>query len=66
MPWWVFAFVSATAAALTAVLAKIGVKNVPSNLATAVRTLVVLVFAWAMIKGRRGRLGTTNDSSVSC
>jgi len=42
MPWWVFAFVSATAAALTAVLAKIGVKNVPSNLATAVRTLVVL------------------------
>jgi transporter family protein len=49
MPWWVFAFASATAAAVTAILAKIGVEGLPSNLATAVRTAVVLVFAWAIV-----------------
>jgi len=49
MPWWVFAFASAIAAAATAILAKIGVEGVPSNLATAVRTAIVLVFAWAIV-----------------
>ncbi len=49
MPWWFYAFVSALAAAATAVLAKIGVKDVPSNLATAIRTTVILVFAWAIV-----------------
>jgi len=49
MPWWVFAFASAVAAAATAILAKIGVEGLPSNLATAVRTAVVLVFAWAIV-----------------
>jgi transporter family protein len=49
MPWWVFAFTSAIAAAATAILAKIGVEGVPSNLATAMRTAVVLVFAWAIV-----------------
>jgi len=49
MPWWVFAFASAGAAAVTAILAKIGVEGVPSNLATAVRTAVVLVFAWGIV-----------------
>lgn len=48
MGWLVYAFVSAIAAALTAILAKIGVEGVPSNLATAVRTVVVCVFAWAI------------------
>jgi len=49
MPWWVFAFASAGAAAVTAILAKIGVEGVPSSLATAIRTAVVLVFAWAIV-----------------
>ncbi|PZR14486.1 MAG: hypothetical protein DI536_10545 [Archangium gephyra] len=49
MPWWIYAFVSAVAAAATAVLAKLAVKDVPSTLATAVRTVVVLVFAWLMV-----------------
>ena len=49
MPWWVFAFASAGAAAVTAILAKIGVEGVPSNLATAVRTAVVLLFAWGIV-----------------
>lgn len=52
MPWWSFAIASAIAAAATAVLAKIGVERVPSNLATAVRTLVVLVFAWGIVFAR--------------
>jgi transporter family protein len=52
MPWWVFAFASAVAAGATAVLAKVGVENIPSNLATAVRTTVVLVFAWGVVAVR--------------
>ena len=49
MSWLVYALISAGAAAATAVLAKIGVQGVPSTLATAVRTAVVLVFAWLMV-----------------
>ena len=49
MPWWVFAFASAGAAAVTAILAKIGVEGVPSNLATAIRTAVVLLFACGIV-----------------
>jgi transporter family protein len=46
MTWFTWALLSAGFAGLTAVLAKVGVRNVDSNLATAVRTSVVLVFAW--------------------
>jgi len=49
MTWLLYAFLSAAAAALTAILAKIGVEGVPSILATAVRTVVVLVFAWLLV-----------------
>jgi bacterial/archaeal transporter family protein len=49
MSWLFYALVSAAAAAVTAILAKIGVQGVPSTLATAVRTAVVLVFAWLMV-----------------
>lgn len=49
MTWWVYAFISAVAASATAILAKIGIKGVPSNLATALRTVVVLAFAWLMV-----------------
>lgn len=48
MTWLAWAFLSALFAGLTAVLAKVGVKDVDSNLATAIRTVVVLVFAWAV------------------
>lgn len=47
--WFVFALLSAVFAALTSVLAKVGIENVPSNLATAVRTVVVVVMAWVMV-----------------
>ena len=51
MSWTAYAFVSAAAAALTAILAKLGVESVPSTLATAIRTVVVTGFAWAMVFG---------------
>jgi transporter family protein len=51
MSWLFYALVSAAAAAATAILAKIGVEGVPSTLATAIRTVVVVVFAWLMVVG---------------
>ena len=47
--WIVYAFGSAFFAGVTAILAKIGIKNVESNLATAIRTIVVSIFAWMMV-----------------
>ena len=47
--WAVFAFLSAVFAALTSILAKVGIEGVNSNLATAVRTVVVLAMAWGMV-----------------
>lgn len=47
--WLIFAVLSAVFAALTAILAKIGIEGVNSNLATAIRTLVVLAMSWAIV-----------------
>lgn len=47
--WILFAFCSAIFAGLTAILSKIGIKNTDSNVATALRTIVVLVFSWLMV-----------------
>ena len=47
--WFVFALLSAVFAALTSILAKVGIEGVNSNLATAIRTGVVLVMAWGMV-----------------
>ncbi|MBP3645559.1 MAG: EamA family transporter [Clostridia bacterium] len=47
--WFVFALLSAIFAASTSILAKIGIDGVNSNLATAIRTLVVVVMAWGMV-----------------
>ena len=47
--WCVFALLSAIFAALTSILAKIGIEGVNSNLATAVRTVVVVLIAWGMV-----------------
>lgn len=49
MGWMVFAFLSAIFAALTSILAKIGIENVDSTLATAIRTLVVVAMSWLMV-----------------
>lgn len=47
--WFVFAFLSAVFAALTSILAKIGIDGVNSHLATAVRTIVVVIMSWGMV-----------------
>ena len=47
--WIIFALLSALFAALTSILAKIGIENINSNLATAIRTVVVLVMAWGLV-----------------
>lgn len=49
MSWLIYALISAVSAAATAVLAKRGVEGIPSTLATALRTIVVLIFAWSMV-----------------
>ena len=47
--WFIFAILSAVFAALTSILAKVGIDGVNSNLATAVRTIVVVLMAWVMV-----------------
>jgi bacterial/archaeal transporter family protein len=56
MSWFVWALFSAFFAGLTAILAKVGVQQISSNLATAIRTVVILIFAWAIA------LATKNES----
>ncbi|MDD2957380.1 MAG: EamA family transporter [Lachnospiraceae bacterium] len=55
--WIVFAFASAIFAGLTAILAKCGIKNTDSNVATALRTIVVLLFSWVMVFVAGGQAG---------
>ena len=47
--WMVFAILSAVFAALTSILAKVGIEGVPSNLATGIRTIVVVAMSWVMV-----------------
>jgi transporter family protein len=48
-PWWVYALLSAFFAALTTIFAKLGVDQISSNLATAIRTAVILVLVWGIV-----------------
>jgi transporter family protein len=50
--WWVYALLSALFAALTAIFAKVGVANINSNLATGIRTIVILIMIWLIIFSR--------------
>jgi transporter family protein len=47
--WWIYALLSALFAALTAIFAKMGIKNMDSDLATAIRTAIIIVLAWAIV-----------------
>jgi transporter family protein len=51
--WLIWALLSAFFAAATAILAKIGVQNINSNLATAIRTVIILIFAWTVAMSTR-------------
>ena len=52
--WWTFALLSALFAALTAIFAKVGIKGVDTDLATAIRTVVILIIAWGIALFRGG------------
>ena len=64
--WIFYAFMSAVFAALTAILAKIGIQNVNSNLATAIRTIVVLILAWGIVflTGKQSELPHIGQKSL--
>ena len=63
--WFTFALLSALFAALTSILAKIGIDGVNSNLATAIRTVVVLFMAWGMVFITGTQNGITEISTKS-
>ncbi len=63
--WLLFAFLSAVFAALTSILAKIGIDGVNSNLATAIRTVVVVAMAWGMVFLTNAQGGLTEISKKS-
>jgi bacterial/archaeal transporter family protein len=66
MSWLTYALLSAAFAAATAILAKVGVEGVPSTLATAIRTVVILVFAWGLVflQGEHHALPSLSRKSV--
>lgn len=63
--WFVFALLSAVFAALTSILAKLGIDGVNSNLVTAIRTVVVVVMAWGMVFLTNAQSGITEISKKS-
>jgi transporter family protein len=63
--WIVFAILSALFAALTSILAKVGIEGVNSNLATAIRTVVVVLMAWGMVFLTHSQSGVTQISKRS-
>lgn len=63
--WMIFAVLSAVFAALTSILAKIGIDGVNSNLATAIRTVVVVIMAWGMVFLTHAQIGLAEISKKS-
>ena len=63
--WLIFALLSAVFAALTSILAKVGIDGVNSNLATAIRTVVIVVMAWGMVFLTNAQGGISDISKKS-
>ena len=63
--WWIYALLSAVFAALTAIFAKIGIKGVNPDLATAVRTIVILILAWCIVFYKGTQAGIGNLSKIN-
>ncbi len=63
--WFVFALLSAIFAALTSILAKVGIDGVNLNLATAIRTVVVVIMSWGMVFLTNAQNGITDISKKS-
>ena len=64
--WWIYALLSAFFAALTAIFAKIGIKGVDTDLATAIRTVVILILAWgiAFLRGGTSTIHTLTKQNI--
>ena len=64
--WWMYALLSAFFAALTALFAKVGIKGVDTDLATAIRTVVILVIAWgiAVFRGGAATMNTLTKQNI--
>lgn len=64
--WWIFALLAAFFASLTAIFAKLGVRGVDSDLATAIRTVVILIIAWgiAFFRGSTSTMNTLTKQNI--
>ena len=64
--WWIYALLSAFFAALTAIFAKVGIKGVDTDLATAIRTVVILILAWgiAFFRGGAATIHTLTKQNI--
>jgi transporter family protein len=64
--WWIYALLSAFFAALTAIFAKVGIKDVDTDLATAIRTVVILIIAWliAFTRGGTATIGLLSKQNL--
>ncbi len=58
--WWIYALLSAVFAALTTIFAKIGIESINANLATAIRTVIILAIAWGLVLARGELQGVTS------
>ena len=63
--WWLFALLSAVFAALTSILAKVGIENVDTTLATAIRTVAVVGMSWLMVSITNTQSGISSISKKS-
>jgi transporter family protein len=63
--WWIYALLSALFAALTAIFAKVGIKGVDTDLATAIRTVIILLLAWAIVfyRGTNNTIGSLTKTN---
>jgi transporter family protein len=64
--WWIYALLSAFFAALTTIFAKIGIENIDANLATAIRTVVIVLMAWGIVlaQGTMSQLTTVSARTL--
>jgi bacterial/archaeal transporter family protein len=64
--WWIYALLSALFASLTAIFAKVGIAGVNSNLATAIRTIIILMVAWGIVlaKGEAKGLAALTQKNI--
>lgn len=63
--WWIYALLSALFAALTAIFAKVGIKGIDTNLATAIRTVIILLVAWGIVVFRGSQTSISSLTKIN-